>query len=149
MRSLNGSSGARISLSVKFSPSSSGQNLSGSVPLGLNMTTSRFFAVAGAAASARAKLGRFQANGIAAAERPRPRRNSRRVVNMLASVLVGFVPLIRSVGDWVICLLRRYAVDRRRRGNLNQELLDIKFVFREGRCQVLCGFAAVGARRVA
>ena len=41
VRSLNGSSGFRLSLSVNFSPSSSGQKVDGTTPLGLNMTTSR------------------------------------------------------------------------------------------------------------
>ena len=39
--SWNGSSGLRISLSVNFAPSSSGQKVVGTTPLGLNMTTSR------------------------------------------------------------------------------------------------------------
>ncbi len=43
VRFLNGSSGVRLSLSLKFDPSSSGQNADGTTPLGLNITTSRCF----------------------------------------------------------------------------------------------------------
>ena len=41
LRSRNASSGVRLSLSVNDSPSSSGQNVEGTIPLGLNITTSR------------------------------------------------------------------------------------------------------------
>ena len=43
VRSLNGSSGLRLSLSVNDAPSSSGQKVDGITPLGLNMITSRCF----------------------------------------------------------------------------------------------------------
>ena len=43
VRFWNGSSGLRLSLSLKSLPSSSGQNAEGMTPLGLNMTTSRCF----------------------------------------------------------------------------------------------------------
>ena len=41
VRSRNGSSGFRLSLSLNDAPSSSGQNAEGTTPLGLNITTSR------------------------------------------------------------------------------------------------------------
>ena len=43
VRLWNGSSGLRLSLSLKLFPSSSGQNAEGMTPLGLNITTSRCF----------------------------------------------------------------------------------------------------------
>ena len=41
--SRNGSSGERLSLNANVAPSSSGQNVLGTMPLGLNMTTRRCF----------------------------------------------------------------------------------------------------------
>ena len=78
MRSRNGSSGLRLSLSEFASslPAASGQKFLGTTPLGLNITTSRFFR---ACWLANPRLGRFMMNGKAAAPIPRSRMNSRRV----------------------------------------------------------------------
>ena len=76
---LNGSSGFRLSLSVKSSPVSSGQKSLGNTPLGLNMMTSR---CARGGGLAKPRLGRFRMNGRAAAPRPRSRMNSRRDLNV-------------------------------------------------------------------
>src|SRR5579883_708886 len=73
---LNGSSGVRIALSLKFAPSSSGQKSLGTIPLGLNTKTIRCFRLPWLA---NPRLGRLSRNGTAAALMPRSRTNSRRV----------------------------------------------------------------------
>src|ERR1043165_2853511 len=75
IRSLNGSSGVMISLSVKSVPVSLGQKAGGIVPLGLNRMISR---CRGRAGLARPRLGRPTKKGSAAAEMPTCLRNSRR-----------------------------------------------------------------------
>src|SRR3954453_2260592 len=85
VRSRNASSGDRLSLSLNDSPSSSGQNVDGTTPLGLNITTSRFLR---ACPFAKPRLGRFMRNGKAAALIPRSRMNSRRVLRWATSSLL-------------------------------------------------------------
>ena len=89
-RSRNDSSGWTISLRVKFSPSSSGQKAGGTVPLGLNMNTSRCLRAGSRRSSpaAQARLVRFPTKGSAAAETPRSRRNALRLRWCMAWFLI-------------------------------------------------------------
>src|ERR1041384_267544 len=85
MRSLYGSSGDIISLSLKSLPLSSGQNDGGMVPFGLNMMMSR---CRGRAGLARLRLGKPIRNGKEAAEMPRCLMNWRRSTAFIVGTIL-------------------------------------------------------------
>src|SRR5437660_7996703 len=133
VRSRNGASGLRLSLSVNDVPPSSGQNAFGTTPLGLNITTSRCLRRCWLA---NPRPGRFSRNGRAAAPIPRSRMNSRRVLCKVTSFLRL---LLAFLVGWRQCGSRR---------DLYHQLADIILVIGERLSHIRQLSRAEGAHRL-
>ena len=144
VRLLNGSSGLRLSLSWNYAPSSSGQNVEGITPFGLNMITSRCF---------RTALIREAQAGQVQDERD-GRRADPQVADELAAVAASAgpcqcAPLVTTrLTRLATSATRRGTASGRRRHDLHHQLTDIITVRGECTTEVRQFLAAEGADRL-